>query len=49
MGMLASDSLQFEHLVRACEEEGRFEFMGVGLPLRLPGGTGSPWSPIAIF
>jgi len=49
MGMLASDSLQFEDLVRACEEEGRFEFMVVGLPLRLPGGTGSPWNPIAIF
>jgi kynurenine formamidase len=49
MGMLASDSLQFEDLAKACEEEGRFEFMVVGLPLRLPGGTGSPWNPIAIF
>ena len=49
MGTLASDSLQFEDLARACEEEGRFEFMVVGLPLRLPGGTGSPWNPIAIF
>lgn len=49
MGMLASDSLQFEDLARACEEERRWEFMVVGLPLRLPGGTGSPWNPIAIF
>jgi kynurenine formamidase len=49
MGMLVSDSLQFEDLVVACEEEGRNEFMVVGLPLRLPGGTGSPWNPIAIF
>lgn len=49
MGMLVSDSLQFEELVVACEEEGRHEFMVVGLPLRLPGGTGSPWNPIAIF
>ncbi len=49
MGMLTADSLQFEDLARACEEEGRFEFMVVGLPLRLPGGTGSPWNPIAIF
>ena len=49
MGMLVSDSLQFEELVLACEEEGRYEFMVVGLPLRLPGGTGSPWNPIAIF
>jgi kynurenine formamidase len=49
MGMLVSDSLQFEDLVAACEEEGRYEFMVVGLPLRLPGGTGSPWNPLAIF
>jgi kynurenine formamidase len=49
MGMLASDSLQLEDLARACQEEGRYEFMVVGLPLRLPGGTGSPWNPIAIF
>jgi kynurenine formamidase len=49
MGMAVSDSLQFEELVTACEEEGRYDFMVVGLPLRLPGGTGSPWNPIAIF
>jgi kynurenine formamidase len=49
MGMLVSDSLQFEELVEVCEQEGRHEFMVVGLPLRLPGGTGSPWNPIAIF
>jgi kynurenine formamidase len=49
MGMLVSDSLQFEDLVAACEQENRYEFMVVGLPLRLPGGTGSPWNPIAIF
>jgi kynurenine formamidase len=49
MGMLTADSLQLEDLARACEEEGRFEFMVVGLPLRLPGGTGSPWNPIAIL
>lgn len=49
MGMLVSDSLQFEDLVAACQEEQRYEFMVVGLPLRLPGGTGSPWNPIALF
>jgi kynurenine formamidase len=49
MGMLVSDSLQFEELIAACRDEGRYEFMVVGLPLRLPGGTGSPWNPIAIF
>lgn len=49
MGMFAADSLQLEDLAQACTEEGCFEFMVVGLPLRLPGGTGSPWNPIAIF
>src|SRR5215468_10513799 len=49
MGMLISDSLQLEELARACEEENRWEFMVAGLPLRLPGATGSPWNPIAIF
>jgi kynurenine formamidase len=49
MGMLVSDSLQLEEVHKVCEEEQRFEFMVVGLPLRLPGATGSPWNPIAIF
>ena len=50
MGMCISDSLQLEDLrAAACEEEGRWEFMVVGLPLRLPGATGTPWNPIAIF
>jgi kynurenine formamidase len=49
MGMLVSDSLQFEDLAVACEAENRYEFMVVGLPLVLGGGTGSPWNPIAIF
>jgi kynurenine formamidase len=49
MGMLVSDSLQFEELVAVCEEEERYDFMVVGLPLRLPGATGSPWNPIAMF
>jgi kynurenine formamidase len=49
MGMLAADSLQLEDLARVCNEEDRFDFFVVGLPLRLPGATGSPWNPIAIF
>ena len=49
MGMCVSDSLNLEDLAKACEEEGRWEFMVIGLPLRLPGATGSPWNPIAIF
>lgn len=49
MGLFAADSLQLEELSVACESEERWEFMVVGLPLRLPRGTGSPWNPIAIF
>jgi kynurenine formamidase len=49
MGMMISDSLQLEDLTLACQEEKRFEFMVVGLPLRLPGATGTHWNPIAIF
>ena len=49
MGMICADSLQFEELVKVCEEEKRWEFMVVACPLRLPGGTGSLFNPIAIF
>ena len=49
MGMCVSDSLQLEDVAKAAAEEGRWEFMVVGLPLRLPGATGSPWNPIAVF
>ena len=49
MGMLVSDSLNLEDVAKACAEEGRWEFFVMGLPLRLPGATGSPWNPIAIF
>lgn len=49
MGMCISDSLNLEELAAACREEGRWEFLVVGLPLRLPGATGSPWNPIAVF
>ena len=49
MGMACSDSLQFEELVKVCEEEKRWEFLVVAAPLRLPRGTGSLFNPIAIF
>lgn len=49
MGMAVSDSLNLEEVARACEEERRWDFMVVAAPLRLPGGTGSPFNPIAIF
>jgi kynurenine formamidase len=49
MGMACSDSLQFEELVQVCEQEHRWEFMVMAAPLRLPGGTGSLFNPIAVF
>ncbi len=49
MGMTVADSLQFEELAQVCEEEGRWEFMVVVAPLRLPKATGSPFNPIAVF
>jgi kynurenine formamidase len=49
MGLYLLDNLQFEDLVTACEAEGRWEFLCVVAPLRIPGGTGSPVNPIAIF
>jgi kynurenine formamidase len=49
MGLHLLDYLQFEDLVPACERAGRWEFLFVGAPLRIVGGTGSPLNPIAIF
>jgi kynurenine formamidase len=49
MGLACGDSLQFDELAAACEEEGRWEFMVSMAPLRLPGGTGSLVNPLAIF
>ena len=49
MGMVCADSLQFEELIEVCEQEQRWEFMVVAAPLRLPGGTGSLFNPIAVF
>jgi kynurenine formamidase len=49
MGMVVSDSLQLEDIARACEEEGRWEFLVMASPLRIKGGTGSPFNPIAVL
>jgi kynurenine formamidase len=49
VGMCLLDYLQFEDLVPACEAAGRWSFLCVVAPLRLPGGTGSPVNPIAIL
>jgi kynurenine formamidase len=49
MGVHLLDYLRLEELLAACERTGRWEFLFVAAPLRIPGGTGSPLNPIAIF
>jgi kynurenine formamidase len=49
MGMFVSDSLQLEDIGDACAELGRHEFMVTVAPLRIVGGTGCPFNPIAIL
>jgi kynurenine formamidase len=49
MGLHLMDYLAFERLVTVCRTYGRWEFLVVVAPLRIPGGTGSPINPIAVF
>ncbi|MGW7363436.1 cyclase family protein [Streptomyces sp. NPDC054841] len=49
MGLHLMDYLQFEELAPACEQEGRWSFLCVVAPLRLPAATGSPVNPIAVL
>jgi kynurenine formamidase len=49
MGMPLYDNLDLEALARVAADLGRWEFMLVTAPLAVPGGTGSPVNPIAIF
>jgi kynurenine formamidase len=49
LGLHLMDYLQFTDLAPLCEREGRWSFLCVIAPLRLPTGTGSPVNPIAIL
>jgi kynurenine formamidase len=49
LGIPLLDYLQFEDLVPVCESAGRWSFLCVIAPLRIPMGTGSPVNPIAIL
>jgi hypothetical protein len=49
LGLHLLDYLQFAELVPACAAAGRWSFLCVIAPLRLPSGTGSPVNPIAIL
>ncbi|MBA3627417.1 MAG: cyclase family protein [Chloroflexi bacterium] len=49
MGLVLLDHARVEPLADICRELGRHEFLFVVAPLALPGGTGSPVNPLAIF
>jgi kynurenine formamidase len=49
LGLALVDNTDPERLVRACVEEGRYEFLFTATPLRLVGSTGAPAHPLAIF
>ncbi|WP_199824963.1 cyclase family protein [Streptomyces maremycinicus] len=49
MGLHLLDYLRFEDLVPVCAAEGRWSFLCVVAPLRLPAATGSPVNPLAIL
>lgn len=49
MGMHLLDYLRFEDLAPICAREGRWSFLCVIAPLRLPEATGSPVNPLAIL
>jgi kynurenine formamidase len=49
LGLHLLDYLQFVELGQACEAAGRWSFLCVIAPVRLPTSTGSPINPIAIL
>ncbi|MGI8682888.1 MAG: cyclase family protein [Mycobacteriales bacterium] len=49
MGLVLLDYCRVEELAGVCAETGRYEFLFTAAPLALPGGTGSPVNPLAIF
>ncbi len=49
LGMPILDNLDLDALAREAQQRDRWEFLFVGAPLRVRGGTGSPLNPLAIF
>jgi kynurenine formamidase len=49
LGMPILDNLDLDAVAREATMRERWEFMFVGAPLRVRGGTGSPLNPLAIF
>jgi kynurenine formamidase len=49
MGLCLLDNTDMEALAQATARSGANEFLFCAAPLRIPGGTGSPVNPVAIF
>jgi kynurenine formamidase len=49
MGLWVGEIFDLEPLAQACAEEGRWEFMFSGPPLRISRAVGSPLTPLAVF
>lgn len=49
MGLHLVDSMRLDELAATCAELGRWSFLVVIAVLRIPGGTGCPINPIALF
>ncbi len=49
MGMPLIDNMFLEDLAVVCADLDRWEFLFTMAPLRIPGGTGSPVNPLAVF
>jgi kynurenine formamidase len=49
IGLHLIDNLRLDTVSDVCRREDRWEFLMTVAPMRVPGGTGSPVNPIAIF
>lgn len=49
MGVMLIDNLRLDDLIDTCADLGRWEFLLTVAPLRIPGATGCPVNPIALF
>ena len=49
LGMPILDNLDLDAVAREAVQRKRWTFLFVGAPLRVPGGTGSPLNPLAVF
>ena len=49
LGMPLLDNLDLDALAETAAGRNRWEFLFVGSPLRVEGGTGSPMNPLALF